>query len=161
MFKKVIIAAMLLTAGAVSAYAEVEVSDVMNSSFTYNQVTVASAALAGTGVSNQLFSALLVSGATTFTTLLESRKVLEIHNEDASVNIRCLVDLSSTSASGDRSLTIPGALSTSYGKKIAAGQSYILGLRARDNDGRVLLPWCINDGGTGTSKIGVIQGRYK
>lgn len=153
--------AVILALGAVSAFAETEMADVLNSSYTYHQVAVSSAVLAGGGSSLQLLSAQLVGAATSFTTLMENRKVLELCNEDATANMRCLVALSSTSAAGDLSLPTPAGLGTSYGKKIAAGACYILGLRARDLDGRVFVPFCVNDSGTASAKMGVIQGRNK
>ena len=151
-----------LMLGAVSANAAVDVFEVINDSVTYNQVTLSSAVLLGTGTGSlQVFTASLISGATSFPTLMENRRALELCNEDATVAVRCVVDLSSTSANGDLSLSRPVLLSTTVGKKIAAGACVVYDMATRNLDGRILLPWCVNDGAAGTSKLGVTQVRSK
>lgn len=158
--KKVLIVIGLLL-GAVKTNADVQVFEVYNDSNTYNQVTVSSAIIGGG--TKQLLAASLVGATTSWLTLMENRRALKICNEDSTANLRCMVSLSSTSVSGDLDAAIiqPPALSTSFGEKIVAGACAVYAETARNLDNRIFIHWCVNDSGTGTSKVGVIQVRGK
>ena len=154
MLKKVLIG-LALVFGVVKAKADTGVYDVLNDSITTHMVTVSS--FTGT----QLLSASLVGNATSFLNLLENREAIEIQNTDVSASIYCRFKLSSTSANGDLSLVPPTTLSTTSGRKILPGGSWDVNLAARDLTGRVIIPWCINNGGTGTTQVALTQGRKK
>lgn len=147
--------AALICFGSPAAHADVGTYDVMNDSITINDVSISSYT-AGT---TALFTASLIGATTSFPTLMENRKVMEIQNVDSSNSAWCRISLSSTSANGDLSLVKPTSLSTTSGRKISAGSSWILDLPSRDNTGRVFIPWCVNDGGSGALKLTLTQGR--
>lgn len=156
--KKFLVAGLILLGACASARADIGVFDVMNDSFTITDVAISSHITGGT---RQLFTARLVGATTEFYNVLENRKVIEIQNIDTAANVFCRVALSSTSAAGDLSLSAPGDLSTSAGRKIAAGGTVVWGLPARNQEGRVFVPWCVNDGAAGTVKLTITQGRTK
>lgn len=155
--KSILIALGLLLSGT-RAHAVTEVDDIINTSITQYSITVGSYVAAGL---NQVSTATLASGATTFQNLVENRKSISIQNLSASANIFCRIGLSSTSANGDLSLTPPSGLSTSAGLKAGPGGFITYSIRARDQDGRVFIPYCVNDGGSGTVSLEVIQTRSK
>ncbi len=158
MFKRVLMAVVVAVTCAVSARSDSGIFDIMNDSFTINDVAVSSYVAAGT---HQIFTAALSGATTSFPTLMENRKVLEIQNTDSTASVWCRIALSSTSANGDLSLSAPGDLSVTAGRKIAAGGTWVLGLPARNNEGRVFIPHCVNSGGTGTAALTISQGRNK
>ena len=149
---------LLFSLGVNKAYASLEVDEVINDSITFYNITVGSTVASGV---NQVSTATLASGATTFQNLLENRKSIAVQNLGASANIFCEVGLSSTSANGDLSLSAPSTLSTTTGIKVGPGGLLTLNLKARDQSGRVFVPYCVNDGATGTVTLEVIQSRSK
>lgn len=155
--KTALVGALLFVSGA--AFAEGEFADVVNDSAPFKTVSVSS--YVNSAASNQLFSATLVSGATTWLDLLEGRKGFEIQNLSTTADVFCLIGLSSTSANGDLALSAPGLLSTSVGQKIAPGAVRWYGFRARNNDQRVFVPFCTNNSGSGAVTVGVTQVRNR
>lgn len=156
--KKLLMLAMLVLGSVTEARAEAEVAEVINDSMTHVGVAVSSYV---TGGSLQVLSAVLASGTTSWPTLLENRKGVEIQNLSTTADVFCRVGLSSTSVNGDLSLSPPGGLSTSQGMKIIPGNTRWLALRARNNDGRVFVPFCVNNGGSGTVNLEITQARSK
>lgn len=152
----------ILSLGAVSAEAYQDTLDVNFSSCTTMIVNVSSTSAAPAATA--LFSASLVGATTVFTTLQEDRDALFIQNLQiaGSTTVFCAVGLSSTSANGDLALTQPAVLSTSQGIAFQASEgAKRLPIAPRNNAGRVLIPWCVNNGATGTTKVGVTQCRRK
>lgn len=156
--KKALLGLVAVFACSLSANADTGIYNIMNDSFTIVDVAISSHPTGGT---RQIFTASLNGATTSFLTLMESRKVMEIQNIDSTSSVFCRVGLSSTSANGDLSLSAPVDLSITAGRKIAAGGSWVLGLPARDRDGRVFLPWCVNNSASGTIKLTISQGRTK
>ena len=156
MFKLALLALMLVPA---TVNADTGVFDVMNDSITVFGFNVSSAANSGP---RQMFTAELQGASTGFPLLMEGRKVLEIQNIDATSDMFCQIALSSTSAAGDLALTAPASLSTSTAHLIAPKGSWILGLPAREQGtGRVFIPWCMNNSGSGNIRGSATQGRTK
>ena len=157
MFKKALVFVALMAAGIVSAHAAIEVDEVVNDSITQYTIAVASYVAVG---QNQVSTATLASSATTFQNLLENRKSISIQNL-STANVFVRVGLSSTSANGDTAISLPAGLSTTQGIKITPNQLLTLSLRARNNDGRVFIPFAVNDGATDTAKLEIVQTRSK
>lgn len=134
------------------------VYDIMNDSITINDVSISSYIAGGT---RQLFTAVLNGNTTSFPQLLSGRKILEVQNIDSTYDVWCRIGLSSTSANGDFALVAPLDLSTTAGRKIRPGGTWVLGLPPRDLAGRVFIPWCVNNSGSGTTKLTLTQGRNK
>lgn len=155
---KSLVAALALTFLAAKAHSDTGVYDVIGDSVPVYNVDIAS----GTTGTRQVFTAQLSGAATSFLTVLENRKVLTLQNISTNCDIFCQIDLSSTSASGDLSLTAPINLSSTTGIMIGRSGGFMtFGLPARNNEGRVFVPWCNNNGGVGTCKLTVIQGRNR
>lgn len=162
MFKSLTIAAMLLMAGVVKAHALTETLDVNFSTCAVFTVNVASATT--NNGATPLFSATLVGATTGFLSLQEDRDSLFTQNLSTFATVFCEVGLSSTSANGDLALTQPGGLSTSNGKVLSFrinGISEFVPFRVipRNRDKRVLIPWCVNNGATGSAPVQVTQCR--
>lgn len=136
MLKKALLTFALLL-GAVSAGAESEVADVVNSSMTVRLVAV----------SSNTSMCVDCVGVDTMTVTMAGRKVVEIKNEDATANVRCGFNSWVTKTVG--------------GRLIAAGATWVLSLKDKDtSDGRIHL-WCANDTTTGTVQVSVTEGRSK
>lgn len=158
MFKTALIT-MAMLFGPVIANAESGSYDVLNDSVTINIVSISSSVVGG---QKQLMLGTLSGTTTGFQLLMENRKYLEIQNISATAGVFCVVDVSSTSASGDYGeLTTPSTLSTTQGRYIAPYGSWTIALTARNSDGRVFLPFCVNNSGSATSKVALVQARSK
>lgn len=158
MFKTALITAALIL-GSVGAKADSGVYDVLNDSITINIISISSAVVGG---QRQLFLGELTGAATGFPMLMENRKYMEIQNIHVSTGVFCVIGLSSTSASGDLGeLAAPGSLSTTQGRYIAPYGSWLIPLTSRDMAARVFLPYCVNNGATGATKVALIQARSK
>lgn len=158
LIKSLVLAAIVMLTGAIEALSAVEVDDVINDSITHYNIAIASYVATN---QNQVSTATLAGGATTFQNLLENRKSISIQNLSTSANIFCRVSLSSTSANGDLSLSPPEGLSTTVGTKAGPGGLLTFNLKARNQAGRVFVPFCVNDSGSGSSTLEVIQTRSK
>ena len=156
--KNLMLALGVLGLSVSGAKAATEVDEVINSSVTHLSVNVSSYVAGG---SLQVFSASLSGTTTSWLTVLEGRKGVEIQNLSTSADVFCRIGISSTSANGDLSLSAPTGLSTSQGQKLLPGGFKWFALRARDNDGRVFVPFCVNNGGSGTVALEVTQVRSK
>ena len=159
--KSVILAVCLVALAGVKAFALTETVEEINDSITSYVIAVASSVIPSTAESTQVSTATLASGATTFQNLLENRTSISLQNLSTTANISCRVGLSSTSANGDLSLSPPAGLSTTVGTKVGPGGLLTISTRARDQNGRVFIPFCVNDGAVGTTNIEVIQTRSK
>jgi hypothetical protein len=161
--KSLMLAAILSVVGAVEAHAAVETYEAPVTSCTVNQVSVSSSVTNSGGTA--LFSAALVGGTTTFQTLMDDRSHLFVQNTSTFATVACVVGLSSTSANGDLSLTQPAQLAVGLGFILPPTANGVMGaqpatlpnLAARNSAGRVLIPWCVNGGGTGVAKVNITQ----
>ena len=156
--KSLILAVCVLALAGVKAFAAIEVDEVINDAVEQYNISVASYVASN---QNQVSTATLASGATTFQNLLENRKSVSVQNLDASANLFCRIGLSSTSANGDLSLSAPAGLSTTVGTKVGPGGLVTWLLRARNAAGRVFIPFCVNDGAADTVAVEVTQTRSK
>lgn len=158
MFKSALITAIMLF-GAVDAKADSGSYDVLNDSITINIISISSAVVGG---QKQLMLGELTGTTTSFPMLMENRKYMEIQNISLSTGVFCVMGLSAASANSDvGEATTPATLSHTQGRHIASGDSWLIPLTSRNRDRRVFLPFCVNRGGVGTSKIVLIQARSK
>lgn len=128
MFKKVLMAVVVLIACAVSAKAETDIADIAISSASAS-VSVSSSSLAG-------------DITTMDSTCVPGRKTIEIQNLHATANLFCGLTTVITSSSG---------------RKIVAGGAWVLGIRCNDsNSGRIKI-FCVNDTGSAATTAWVTQ----
>ena len=125
MFKKALVVIGLLIGCAVSAKAEIENSDVANST---SSVSVSVSSSVATSMD---------------ATCVPGRKSMEIQNLHASANMFCGF--------------VSGDISTTAGRKITAGSSWILGIRCYDKNGPRINVYCINDSASAAATAWVTQ----
>lgn len=147
--KKALIAVALTVACSFRVNAAMETFETRKKSCSFLPVVVST-------MPTQLLSASLVSGATTFASLMADRKSLSIQNVDTTA-ANCVfarVDLSSTSASGDFALTSTLSTTTLNGRMIlGAGDAWSENFEAKDSSNRVNVPWAAKCGASGTINI--------
>jgi hypothetical protein len=164
LIKSLILAVAVLITGAAKAHADL--FDVNQDSCTTKTVAVSSANTNGNATA--LFTATLVDPSTYFLDILSGRKELEIANIalDTFTVVNCIIEKSSTSANGDLSLIAPvegrlGGNNAPAGRAIPPARigsnSWKLKLAPQDATGRKFIPYCVNTGGVGTSKVAVTQ----
>lgn len=157
MLKKTLVVLGLML-GAVSANAATEVFDVQLDTCTWVDVSVSSTV--SNPAATQLLSATLIDPVTSFLKLMPDRKFIEIQNVSMTTFTYVFVEvgLSSTSANGDLSLTQPTHMSKTVSEMIAPqGGKLRLALPGKNKDGRIFVPWAVNNGGVGTSPVVIKQ----
>ena len=152
MNKKVLLVLGLML-GAINARASWEVRSELLGNCTSFAVTVASAP------ATQLLSASLSGTTTTFLRLMENRTWLEIQNSTGNAHARAFVmfSLSSTTLADNLTLSAPPELTINAGRMIPADGTYAAPIPARNQDGRILVPWAMNGSGVGSTVLQVTQ----
>jgi hypothetical protein len=116
--KKILTAVVLLVACAVGANAATEVDEIINSSCTLTMVLVNTTA-------TLIDSGALDTSSGTVNNLMNNRKVIEVQNQSLS----------------DMRLSFSNLVSSVRGRILNPGASWVINLKARDQDGVRLKVW--------------------
>ena len=143
LFKRLVLAAGLLTAGAAKAHALTEIAEVFADSETYHSVSISSYAWT-----------IVDSSFTASTPLLENRTGIEIQNQDSATDVKCrpfsqTYDLSVATTVAGRTIS-------------AGGGTQVINKKARNAVGTPLNTACVSKGSnTSNITIGIYQVRAK